>query len=219
MVGRNTAALRSLASIWRQARRLNRTDDVHDKGRRGGNTASDGLLVAIHFQATEVMEHIVNCTTATRMDYADAHMCPRAMRPSDPGDAGPDNSLEPQDPCLAIICETSHHWKSRCGVLESDGQPWPAELTGLDVTGRVILGSEIDALVGAWGAERTPAEAEAALQAAGILARANQNRLGDFSDPQLNHRGHWMETDHRIHDRMVVEAPRPQIRAEPHERT
>ncbi len=113
-----------------------------------------------------------------------------AVYPCDPGDADPANPLEPPDPWVAIVCETEHHWESLCEVLEADGHAVPAELAGLDAPGRVARSDDIDAVVGAWAAARTPAETEAALQAAGIPAHANQNGLGCLVDPQLNHRGH-----------------------------
>ena len=171
---------------------------------------------AIHFLAAEVLEHTVNGTAATRMGNADAHLCPHAMYPCDPGDADPDNPLESPDPWIAIVCETEHHWESLCEVLKAGSHAMPVELAGLDAPGRMARCDDIDAIIGAWAAERTPAEAEAALQAPGIPSHANQNGLGCFGDPQLNHRGHWMEVDHPVHDRMVVEAPRLQLSATPH---
>ena len=63
---------------------------------------------------------------------------------------------------------------------------------------------------------RTPAEAQAKLQAAGIPSHANQNSVGCFADPQLNHRGHWLEVGHPVYERMVVEAPRLQLSATSH---
>ena len=171
---------------------------------------------AIHFLATEVLAKTVNGDEATRMGNADAFMCPHAMYPCDAGDAEPDNPLEPPDPWVAIVCETEHHWESLCRVLDADGHAAPAELADLDATGRLGRVDEIDAIVGGWAAQRTPADAEAALQAAGIPSHANQNSVGCFADPQLNHRGHWLEVEHPLYDRMVVEAPRLQLSATPH---
>ena len=150
------------------------------------------------------------------MGNADAFMCPHAMYPCDAGDAEPDNPLEPPDPWVAIVCETEHHWESLCRVLDADGHAVPAELAGQDAAGRLGRADEIDAIVGGWAAQRTPAEAEAALQAAGIPSHANQNSVGCFADPQLSHRGHWLEVEHPLYERMVVEAPRLQLSATPH---
>ena len=97
-----------------------------------------------------MIEHTTNCIAAIRMDNVDAHVCPLAMHPFDPGDVVPDNSLESPGTCVAIVCETAHHFKSLCGVLEPAGQPSLTELTSLDATGSAAFSSEIDALVVAW---------------------------------------------------------------------
>ncbi|WP_419909360.1 CoA transferase [Candidatus Poriferisodalis sp.] len=174
---------------------------------------------AVHFLATEVLQHTVNGTAATRSGNADAFSSPHAMYPCDPGDTDPDNPLEPPEAWIAVVCETEHQWESLCEVLGRDGQPVPAELAGLDAAGRLARSTEVDAAIAAWAAGRTSVDAEAALQAAGVPAHASQNSLGCFADPQLNHRGHWMDVEHPVYDRMVVEAPRLQLSASPHEVT
>ncbi len=171
---------------------------------------------AVHFLATEVLEHTVNGVAATRSGNADAFLCPHAMYPCDPGDASPDNPLETPDPWVAVVCETEHQWEALCAVLDRDGQPVPAELAGLDAAGRLARSTDVDAAIAAWAASRTSVEAEAALQAVGVPAHASQNSLGCFADPQLIHRGHWMEVEHPVHDRMIVEAPRLQLASTPH---
>ncbi|WP_419921081.1 CoA transferase [Candidatus Poriferisodalis sp.] len=171
---------------------------------------------AVHFLATEVLEHTVNGTAATRMGNADQFMCPHAMYPCDPGDADPENPLEALDPWVAIVCETEHQWELLCRLLEGDGQPVPPDVAGLDAAGRLARSAEIDAAIAAWASQRTPADAEAALQAVGVPAHANQNGLGCLADPQLIHRDHWMDVVHPVHDHMIVEAPRLQLSATPH---
>ena len=171
---------------------------------------------AVHFLATEVLEHTVHGTAATRQGNADAFLCPHAMYPCDPDDADPDNPLEPPDPWIAVVCETDHQWQSLCRVLASDGHPVPPDLASLDAAGRLSRSTEVDAAIAAWAARHTPAQAEAALQAAGVPAHANQNSLGCFTDPQLIHRNHWMDVEHPVHDRMIVEAPRLQLSTTPH---
>ena len=174
---------------------------------------------AVHFLATEVLEHTVNSVAATRSGNADAFLCPHAMYPCHSGDADPDNPLEAPEAWIAVVCETEHQWESLCEVLGRDGQPVPAELASLDAAGRLAHGTEIDAAIAAWTAGRTSAEAEAALQAAGVPAHVSQNSLGCFADPQLIHRGHWMDVEHPVYDRMIVEAPRLQLSASPHDVT
>ena len=171
---------------------------------------------AMHFLATEVLEHTVNGTAATRQGNADAFLCPHGMYPCDSGEADPDNPLEPPDPWVAVVCETEHQWQSLCEVLASDGRPMPVDLAGLDAAARLARTADVDAAIAAWAARHTPAQAEAALQAAGVPAHANQNSLGCFTDPQLIHRNHWMDVEHPVHDRMIVEAPRLQLSTTPH---
>ena len=192
--------------------------DADPKG-RGQHLDFAQAEAAVHFLATEVLEHTVNGTAATRMGNADAFLCPHAMYPCDPGDADPDNPIETPEQWIAVVCETEHQWEALCSLLEHDGQPVPSDLTGLDTAGRLARSTEVDAAVAAWAAVRTPAQAQATLQAAGVPAHASQNSLGCFADPQLIHRGHWIDVEHPVHDRMIVEAPRLQLSASPHEVT
>ncbi len=170
---------------------------------------------AIHFLATEVLEHTVNGVTATRQGNADAFICPHSMYRCKPSDEA-DDPLEAPEAWVAVVCETEHHWESLCDVLKADGHAMPAKLARLDASGRIAHSDDIDAVVGAWAERCTPAEAEAALQAAGVPAHASQNSRGCATDPQLAHRGHWIDVEHPTHDHMVVEAPRLQLSNTPH---
>ncbi|WP_419842896.1 CoA transferase [Candidatus Poriferisodalis sp.] len=195
--------------------------DARDADPRGRGQHLDFAQAeaAVHFLAAEVLEHTVNGTAAGRMGNADAFMCPHAMYACASSGDGSGNPLEAPDPWVAVVCETEQHWASLCGVLEGDGQPVQADLVALDAAGRLARSGDVDDAVAAWAAARTPEEAQAALQAVGVPAHACQNSHGCLGDPQLVHRGHWMEVEHPLHERMIVEAPRLQLSATPHHLT
>ena len=59
-----------------------------------------------------------------------------------------------------------------------------------------------------WTAGRTPDEAMLTLQAAGVPAHAVQDSAACFADPQLQHRGHFVDLTHPTQGQTVVEGAR-----------
>ncbi len=192
--------------------------DARDADPTGGGQHLDFAQAeaAMHFLATEVLEHTVNGKAATRTGNADQFLCPHAMYACDPGGDDSTNPLEAPDPWIAIVCESEQHWQSLCEALAGDGHPVPRDLVELGTTARLARSGDVDAAIAGWAAARTPEQAQATLQAVGVPAHASQNSRACSTDPQLIHRGHWMEVEHPVHDRMIVEAPRLQLSATPH---
>src|SRR5262249_8740490 len=79
------------------------------------------------------------------------------------------------------------------------------DLRGTDA--RRARREKIDAAIAAWTSQRTPHEAMAALQAAGVPAGAVQSCDELFSDPQLAHRGHWWHLEHAVMGTHAYDAP------------
>jgi crotonobetainyl-CoA:carnitine CoA-transferase CaiB-like acyl-CoA transferase len=73
---------------------------------------------------------------------------------------------------------------------------------------RLTHAEELDDLVGTWTATRTAADVEALLQAHGIPAHVAVSSVSALGDPQLVARGHFVELDHPIHGKTVVQASR-----------
>lgn len=73
---------------------------------------------------------------------------------------------------------------------------------------RLSYQEELDEIVAAWTKERTAEETEQALQARGVPAHVVQNSPELSADPQLAHRGHFVELPHEIHGTTTVEGSR-----------
>ena len=64
---------------------------------------------------------------------------------------------------------------------------------------RVAHNAELDALLGAWTADRPAAEVTETLQAAGVPAGAALNLLEMFEDPHLAARGYFERVEHLVY--------------------
>ena len=67
---------------------------------------------------------------------------------------------------------------------------------------------ELDELIGDWTREREPLEIEALLQSHGVPCSAVETSPDLYGDPQLKHRGHFVEVEHPVHGGILVEGSR-----------
>jgi benzylsuccinate CoA-transferase BbsF subunit len=95
------------------------------------------------------------------------------------------------DQWLAVAVTTDEQWRRLCAVIGAER--W----AGLDGAERRARRRELDQLVGAWSAGQDPWKATVQLQELGIPAHQVQNGIEAFADPQLRHRGHYVEVPHR----------------------
>jgi crotonobetainyl-CoA:carnitine CoA-transferase CaiB-like acyl-CoA transferase len=153
-----------------------------DRTGRGGHFDFSQSEGGLHFLAPALLEREVNGSIVRRQGNADAGMAPHGVYPA----LG-------EDRWLAVACETEAQWAALAAVL---GRP---DLAGLDVAERLARRDELDALVCAWSARRSPAEAEVELQDAGVPAHQVQNSPEVTADVQLAHRGHFCSVPHPVH--------------------
>jgi crotonobetainyl-CoA:carnitine CoA-transferase CaiB-like acyl-CoA transferase len=113
-----------------------------------------------------------------------------------------------QDEWVAVAVTSDSEWQALCGVLGST-------LGGLDAAERLARRRELDEVVGAWAAERTPGECQEVLQAAGVPSHQVQNTVECFEDPQLVHRRHFREVEHGTLGTFWVEGTRFQLSRTP----
>lgn len=102
---------------------------------------------------------------------------------------GPDDEMI-ADRWVAVACWTDEEWAGLADVLgvADDG------LASFEA--RQARVDEVEALVGAWTADRTRLEVAEALQAVGIEAVPVQDFADVHADPQLASRGHFVELEH-----------------------
>jgi benzylsuccinate CoA-transferase BbsF subunit len=150
---------------------------------------------ATHFLGPAVLDFTANGRNQERMGNADAHHSPHGVYPA----AG-------KDKWVAIVCRSDGEWRALCSVMERSDLANDARLVA--ARGRVANRAEIDRIVGEWTAVHEAGEVERILQARGIAAHEVQNSTECARDPQLLHRGHFVELDHPTYGKTTVEGPR-----------
>ncbi len=150
---------------------------------------------SMHFLSPALLDYAVNGRVQRGDGNNDAHMAPHGVYPA----AG-------EGRWVAIAAASDAQWQALCEVIE---RPELASDGRYAVAGaRLERRDELDAILGAWTAERDMFDVEAALQARGVPAHAVQNSTELLADPQLKHRNHFVELEHPIHGTTTVEGSR-----------
>ena len=111
-----------------------------------------------------------------------------------------------EDRWLAIAVHTEAQWQALCEVMRRPdlGHDWRFATLAARLAHREAL----DTIVAAWTQEHRAQEAEAMLQARGVPASAVQNSQELYGDPQLIHRGHFVQLAEPLHGTTTVEGSR-----------
>ena len=148
---------------------------------------------ALHFLAPAILDLSVNGCCATRDGNRDREMAPHGVYPC----AGEDRWV-----AIAVRDDRdSRELFAAIGRPELAGNFWHSGA-------RHAEASRIEALVSEWTRQHPMEEVEALLQARGVPASAVQNSPECVRDPQLRHRGHFVELPHPAKGRTVVEGSR-----------
>jgi crotonobetainyl-CoA:carnitine CoA-transferase CaiB-like acyl-CoA transferase len=146
---------------------------------------------SMHFLSPALLDFELNGHVQRGEGNNDRHMAPHGVYPA----IG-------EEHWVAIAIGTDAHWQALC---EEMGQP---ELASDDryatAAARLAAREHLDAIVGAWTADSEMNAIEAALQARGVPAHAVQNSPEQVADPQLVHRGHFVELEHPVHGTTTV---------------
>jgi benzylsuccinate CoA-transferase BbsF subunit len=169
---RLTAALILAAVLW--SRRTGRGTHLDFSQSEGG----------VHFLTPVVADLEVNGHHQTRRGNQDPAMAPHGVCPA--GEPG-------EDRWVAVACEDDRHW---CALAALLGR---TDLAGLGVAERLERRGELDGLVAAWTAGQDPVVLQERLQAVGVPAHQVQNSPECVADPQLLHRGHFVEILHPVY--------------------
>jgi crotonobetainyl-CoA:carnitine CoA-transferase CaiB-like acyl-CoA transferase len=111
-----------------------------------------------------------------------------------------------EDRWVAIAVATDGQWRGLCSAM---GWPGLADDPRFATTeGRLTRAEMLDGIVSNWTRGLDAREAEVALQSHGVPASAVHDSSDLYADPQLKHRGHWVEIEHPIHGQTVVESSR-----------
>ncbi len=133
----------------------------------------------MQLQGPALLDYTVNGRIMERAGNDDTDFAPHGVYPT----AG-------DDAWLAVAVTDDQAWKALCEALGRQ------DLVALDSRARLDRRRELDEVVAEWTSGRDGQEAMEQLQAAGVAAYVVQNSAETIIDPQLAHRGNFVEVPH-----------------------
>jgi benzylsuccinate CoA-transferase BbsF subunit len=149
---------------------------------------------AIHFLTPAYLDYSVNGRAMTPMGNRDLNFAPHGVYPC----AG-------EDRWIAVVCENDAQWQALCQVMQLPELECDPRFKS--PSARLAHAEELDPIVARWTATLDQYQSETLLQAAGVPASAVQNSAELSQDPQLAHRGHFVQVKHPLHGAIFVESP------------
>lgn len=141
-----------------------------------------------------LLDYQVNRRVAERNGNRDSHAAPHGAYPC----KGEDNWC-----VLSVFSE--EEWKSLCHAM---GKPsWTEDSRFTTLEARKRNEDELDLKIAAWTVQFTAREITEKLQRAGIPAGLVNSMKELYSDPQLTHRGQWIELEHPEIGKMHYQRP------------
>ena len=134
---------------------------------------------SLQLLAPALLDYDVNGRIAQRMGNDDERFAPHGVYQAT-GD----------DRWVAVAVETDGQWRSLATLIGCD------QLAALTAEERVKRRRELDEVLSGWVVDRAPDAAVAALQENAIPSYVVQNTIECANDPQLAHRGHFLQLAH-----------------------
>lgn len=157
---------------------------------------------SIHFLAPLIAETSGTGRVASRAGNADSDLAPHGVYP-----------IAGDDRWIAIGVAEDAQWRALADVLGRASLAGDTRFATAD--GRRGQRAALDAIVAECTEDRDGAKLEAELQARGVPAHRVQSSGELAQDPQLLHRGHFIEVTHPDRERSIVEASRFQLSRTP----
>jgi benzylsuccinate CoA-transferase BbsF subunit len=157
---------------------------------------------AIHFLAPAILDYTANGRVAGRVGNADYDFAPHGVYPAS-GD----------DRWVAIACRDDDDWRRLCSVIGREDLARDARYGS--AAQRREHRAVLDSAIAAWSKMLEPVEAEKQLQSRGVPAHQVQNSAETYVDPQLQHRGHFVDLKHPTLGKFTVEGPRAKLSRTP----
>ncbi|MBI2761124.1 MAG: CoA transferase [Chloroflexi bacterium] len=168
--------------------------DHRDRTGQGQYLDQSQVEAGLQLLGPQLIDYFATGRTVTRAGNDDPEMSPHGAFPC----AG-------SDTWVAIAVRDQDDWAALCRVIGRDA--WTADPALAEHACRRARAEEIEQAITEWTQQRSPHEAMAALQAAGVPAGAVQSCEELFTDPQLAHRGHWWTLDHAVIGPHAYDAP------------
>lgn len=150
---------------------------------------------SLHFLAPAILDYTVNERLRTRDGNNSEEAAPHGVFRC----AG-------DDAWVAIVAETEAQWHSLCAAMEHP--EWAEDDRFALLARRYARRDQLATLIEEWTRERSSAEAEAILQAAGVPAHRVSNAAEVLADAQLLARGHFVIVNQPEVGEVLVEGPR-----------
>ena len=148
---------------------------------------------ALHFTAPALLDFVVNKKIQTGNGNRDLNFAPHNAY-----------KVKGEDQYIAIACETERHWSSLCDLI-------PGLDRLLTANQRLERQDELDDKIAKYVREQNGRQLEATLQENSIPSALLQNSPELINDPQLLHRGHFIELPHHEGGQTVIEGSRIQM--------
>ena len=169
--------------------------DHRDRTGQGQYIDFSQAEASLHFLTPAVLDYVVNGRVQGRTGNRDPHMAPHGVYPA----AGDDR-------WVAIAVANDEQWLSLCDVMGINDLVSDERFATTEA--RLANQDELDGIISERTQQREAYEVQQALQARGVPAHAQTNSTEAMRDPQLLHRGHFVEVPHEIHGTTVVEGSR-----------
>ena len=150
---------------------------------------------ALHFLGPALLDCTVNDRVQDRVGNRDANYAPHGVYPA----SGTDR-------WIAIAVTNDSQWQALCTVMERPDLLHDERF--VTMVARLAHQDLLDEQIASWTKERDLFQAEAMLQAQGIPASAVRPMQELSQDPQLVHRGHFVQLTHPTHGTTTVEGSR-----------
>jgi crotonobetainyl-CoA:carnitine CoA-transferase CaiB-like acyl-CoA transferase len=157
---------------------------------------------SLHFLSPALLDHSANARVQIRNGNSDPEFAPHGIYPS-----------KGEDQWVAIVCKTDDNFIALCDLMKRSELPRDARFKR--ASDRRKNASALDEIISNWTRELGPREAELLAQARSIPSHAVQNSRDFYADPQIAHRGHFVELPHPVYGKTIVEGPRAKLSRTP----
>jgi benzylsuccinate CoA-transferase BbsF subunit len=152
---------------------------------------------AAYFLAPQIADYLTSGHVAERLGNRDSALAPHGVYPS--ADGG----------WVAIAVRDDEDWRALAEQLGSSDERFAG------AAGRLAHVDELDDLVGEWTARQPAAVVEALLQEHGVPAHVALDSETALDDAQFRSRGHFVELEHELYGKTVVQGSRQRLSCTP----
>ena len=157
---------------------------------------------SLHFLSPALLDCSANGRTQIRAGNSDPEFAPHGIYPA-----------SGEDQWVAIVCKTDDDFRALCDMIK---RPELARDERFKTSSdRRKNASALDEIIANWSRELEAREVERLAQARSIPAHAVQNSREYYADPQIAHRGHFVELPHPVYGKTIVEGPRAKLSRTP----